>query len=242
MPLGLALASLALVLMRNRPSAVRTPTARTAGAEGHNLHNDRRAISKQTGTTHPAQQDVAPHQPTTPRISEQLSKRVPPRSELPSKHLDLVATADVRGNLGPPSVVTSPSTKDWLRDRWQAAADMNGTPIPGPHWIILSAAPLSSQQGQSHDAKAKLFSVEKVVLDFEDAHATDYVVEATETLSPAAWQPLEYPSTKERKASRRHKVDALRVTACPSKAGGSCSVGPFVAVRLYIRRLGARGT
>jgi hypothetical protein len=29
-------------------------------------------------------------------------------------------TSDVRGNLGPPSVVTSESMEDWLGDRWQA--------------------------------------------------------------------------------------------------------------------------
>ena len=28
-------------------------------------------------------------------------------------------TSDVRGNLGPPSVITSESTEDWLKDRWQ---------------------------------------------------------------------------------------------------------------------------
>lgn len=38
------------------------------------------------------------------------------------------ATASVRGNLGAPRVVTESSTNDWLRDRWQAAKDMSGTP------------------------------------------------------------------------------------------------------------------
>jgi len=47
------------------------------------------------------------------------------------------ATASVHGNLGPPSVVTSHVSTDWLKDRWQAAKDMSGTPIPGPHWLAV---------------------------------------------------------------------------------------------------------
>ena len=45
------------------------------------------------------------------------------------------ASSDVRGNLGPATVVTSNIVKDWLKDRWQAAKNMQGVPIPGPHWI-----------------------------------------------------------------------------------------------------------
>ena len=41
------------------------------------------------------------------------------------------ARASVRGNLSPAGVVTSAATDDWLRDRWQAASDMRGTPIRG---------------------------------------------------------------------------------------------------------------
>ena len=40
------------------------------------------------------------------------------------------ATCDVRGNLGPCSVVVQETPgNDWLRDRWQAASDMGGTAI-----------------------------------------------------------------------------------------------------------------
>ncbi len=63
--------------------------------------------------------------------------------------------SDVRGNLAHATVVTNEAAQvlllllllllfslckmtfvqDWLKDRWQAAADMNGTPLPGPHWL-----------------------------------------------------------------------------------------------------------
>lgn len=47
-------------------------------------------------------------------------------------------TCDVRGNLGPCSVVVqNPPGSDWIKDRWQAASDMGGTAIPGSHWVIL---------------------------------------------------------------------------------------------------------
>lgn len=45
------------------------------------------------------------------------------------------ASSDIIGNLGPASVITSEVTKDWLKDRWQAAANMRGEPVPGPHYL-----------------------------------------------------------------------------------------------------------
>jgi hypothetical protein len=74
-------------------------------------------------------------------------------------------TASARGNLGPPSVLTSGAvTRDWLRDRWQAAADMRGTPIPGDHWVQVSLprAPCT---------------VARLELDWEIAYADEYAVE-----------------------------------------------------------------
>jgi hypothetical protein len=47
------------------------------------------------------------------------------------------ASSDVIGNLGPSSVITSEVTRDWLKDRWQAAANMRGEPIPGEHYIQI---------------------------------------------------------------------------------------------------------
>eukprot|EP01043_Picozoa_sp_COSAG02_P090252 COSAG02_NODE_27131_length_616_cov_1.139265_1_plen_60_part_00 len=36
-------------------------------------------------------------------------------------------------------VITHSQSVDWLKDRWQAAKDMNGTPIPGKHWAVRAA-------------------------------------------------------------------------------------------------------
>eukprot|EP00961_Rhodomonas_salina_P057788 776565-Rhodomonas_salina.1 len=48
------------------------------------------------------------------------------------------ATSDVRGNLGAAQTVTSSKMDDWLKDRWQAASDMSGTPIEG-RWLRFFA-------------------------------------------------------------------------------------------------------
>jgi len=42
------------------------------------------------------------------------------------------ATSDVRGNLGPATVVTSRKVGDWLKDRWQAQPKLNPRPSCGP--------------------------------------------------------------------------------------------------------------
>ena len=46
-------------------------------------------------------------------------------------------TASVHGQLGPPSVITNESIANWLTDRWQAALNMKGEPIPGEHWVEI---------------------------------------------------------------------------------------------------------
>ena len=75
----------------------------------------------------------------------------------------IVVTASVRGNLGPPSVVLN-SGNDWIKDRWQAAADMGGTAIKGQHWIQL-------------DFPSAVI-IYRVVLDWEAAYCDDYILEA----------------------------------------------------------------
>ena len=74
----------------------------------------------------------------------------------------LSANSDVQGNLGPPSVVTSQRVSNWLKDRWQAAKDMSGTPIPGPHWVAVGL-----------DSSEVLHTV---VLDWETAFADDWTL------------------------------------------------------------------
>jgi len=79
------------------------------------------------------------------------------------------AQADVRGNLGPASVVTKVVPGgNWLKDRWQAARDMSGTPLSGEHWLEV-------------DLKKARRQLTRIVLDFETAHAKDYVLETSST-------------------------------------------------------------
>lgn len=85
---------------------------------------------------------------------------------LVSRTPNVTATCDTRGNLGPCSVVvqTVPG-QDWLKDRWQAASDMGGTAIPGPHWVVL-------------DFKRNVI-VQAVKLDWETAYADEYRLEGS---------------------------------------------------------------
>jgi len=81
----------------------------------------------------------------------------------------VVATADVRGNLGPASVVVQPHPgKDWIHDRWQAASDMHGTAIKGVHWILLDFG--------------EEVVPDEIILDWEAAYSERYRLDAS--LSP----------------------------------------------------------
>jgi hypothetical protein len=78
----------------------------------------------------------------------------------------VISTADVRGNLGPASVVVQPRPgKDWIHDRWQAASDMHGTAIGGAHWIHL-------------DFGTEIVP-ERIVLDWEAAYSDKYRLEGS---------------------------------------------------------------
>ena len=78
-------------------------------------------------------------------------------------------TADVAGNLGPPSVVTDARAPlDWLRDRWQAAANMQGVPIPGEHWIEVDLG--------------RRCTVSRVLLDWEAAWSSHWVLQVRDIM------------------------------------------------------------
>jgi len=62
-----------------------------------------------------------------------------------SERVFAVASASVRGNLGAPARVLEDSVTDWLRDRWQAAADMGGSPLPLPVWLRLDFREIGSE-------------------------------------------------------------------------------------------------
>ena len=89
---------------------------------------------------------------------------IPRRQDQPTVLVsaDAVVTASVRGNLGPSAVVVNGKAENWLEDRWQAAKDMNGTPIPGEHFVMLRFA-------------RPVVTLEKITLDWETAMATKFV-------------------------------------------------------------------
>lgn len=97
------------------------------------------------------------------RIVERMPK---PSSRVLSRLGNVTVESDVRGNLGPPSVIiqAEPGT-DWIKDRWQAASDMHGTNIKGRHWLLL-------------DFGTEIIA-DKIVLDFEAAYADKYKIEAS---------------------------------------------------------------
>lgn len=69
--------------------------------------------------------------------------------------------ADVHGNLGPPSVLTDAKAPvEWLTDRWQAAANMQGEPIPGEHWVSIDLG--------------RPCAISRVVLDWETAWSSHW--------------------------------------------------------------------
>ena len=124
-------------------------------------------------------------------------------------------TASVRGNLGPASVVTNGLKNDWLKDRWQAAKNMQGAPIPGTHWLLV-------------DLEATCV-VERIDVEFESAFARDYTLRGRS--KSGAWVSL--------------AVGASAVESRPAKQRvlhrlASNSMAPVDQVRLDIARPGTR--
>lgn len=156
-----------------------------------------------------------PSPPSAPAPPAPAQVEVPPqaprfqRSELLS--LGRPATADVRGNLGPASVVTSPDVGDWLKDRWQAAVDMTGRPIRGSHWVEVDLG--------------RPCVVARVVLDWEVAYASQYVVQGR-LGSSGPWADIvthkaAVVSTKRRfshpKQAKKHVVHTLDVPSASAR-------------------------
>ena len=73
-------------------------------------------------------------------------------------------TSSVRGNLASAQAITDEAVDDWLTDRWQAAKNMQGEPIPGIHWVEI-------------DLLSEVV-VCKVLIDWETASSADWVVES----------------------------------------------------------------
>ena len=77
--------------------------------------------------------------------------------------LAVKVTSSVRGNLGPPKVVINEKSDDWLKDRWQAAKNMQGVPIPGRHFIQLAF-------------DKSISKISSITLDFETAFSKSFVI------------------------------------------------------------------
>jgi len=158
-----------------------------------------------------------------------------------SRQPGVTAQADVRGNLGPISVVLQAQPgEDWLKDRWQAASDMGGTAIPGAHWVVLDLG------GQAE--------LERVTLDWETAYAKDYHLEGKNALADG-WEPI-FDSAKavhvKRRRSREegqspalkkpvplHIIHTLDVTGLglgATTTGGKNRNPSFRYIRLFITK------
>jgi len=108
-----------------------------------------------------------PSHASTPVVPVVLPPEVPEPTVAPRAPVllsrDHHVVSSVRGNLGPAAVVTSERMDDWLADRWQAARNMGGDPIPGQHWLIVDLVNAST--------------VERVLIDWEVALSNDYTLE-----------------------------------------------------------------
>lgn len=84
-------------------------------------------------------------------------------------------SSSVRGNLAPVEVIINGKKENWLKDRWQAAKNMQGVPIPGEHWVRL-------------DFRKNVKEIKSIVLDWETAFANEYVIEVSD--SEGGWATL----------------------------------------------------
>ena len=107
------------------------------------------------------------------------------------------ATASVRGNLGPVSVIISPIVSDWLRDRWQAAKDMSGAPILGPHFVLLTAGNAFT-------------SISKVIIDWETASASNIRISAI-LYDGSSTVIYKFGDKRERSKRPKHVIDSIPI-------------------------------
>ena len=124
-------------------------------------------------------------------------------------------TASVRGNLGEASIVTNGKRDDWLKDRWQAAKNMQGAPIPGPHWLLVDLA--------------QTCVVERIDVEFKSAYARDYTLKGR--TRDGGWVTLAVGrSAVESRLAKQHVLHRL----------ASQAQAPVDQVRLDLARPGTR--
>ena len=100
-------------------------------------------------------------------------------------------TADVKGNLAAPSVITSNIKKDWLKHRWQAAADMSGRPISGSHWVEIDLM--------------QSVTVTKIVIDYEQAYCNNYEINCKKDID-SKWERI-FTNHRKRMSSGKHLIE-----------------------------------
>jgi hypothetical protein len=129
------------------------------------------------------------------------------------------ATSDVRGNLADASVVTlGRPPGDWLTDRWQAASDMVGTPIPGEHWVEVDL-------GEAHE-------LTRFVIIWEKAFATKYQVRGR-LYEDAGWADL--AAGRDAASPHRDEKHVVHVLdATKTQCGGASCLVRARFVRLVI--------
>lgn len=132
-------------------------------------------------------------------------------------------TSDVRGNLGDAQVVTQESVHDWLKDRWQAAKNMRGEPIPGQHWLEI-------------DLKRPCY-IKRALIDWEDAFSNAWKIQGYAT-DVSTWVTI---STSERlivkghsKHHIIHEVMCVRDGKWTEKSLVSHKIKAYAKVRLLI--------
>jgi hypothetical protein len=159
---------------------------------------------------------LSAEQPMAPPAAAAQAVLLPPGPQLPVTLLSegRPVQASARGNLGPPGVVTSEAVGDWLADRWQAAANMQGEPLPGEHWLEVDL-------GAPH-------SLARVLIDFEKAFAVSYTVQSrlTQGEGGEAWGTVaEGSAAAQTEASEMHIIHEL-----PARPG---AVGRFVRLLIH---------
>mmetsp|Transcript_6238 Transcript_6238/g.9405 ORF Transcript_6238/g.9405 Transcript_6238/m.9405 type:complete len:332 (-) Transcript_6238:154-1149(-) len=151
---------------------------------------------------------------------------IDPTSDLELISLNATVIASVRGNLAPPSVLVDPSVEDWIADRWQAARNMRGRPIPGPHWIVLTL-------------KEPANDISIAVLDFENAFSNTYEL-ASYCERSNSWRTF-YKSTHQNngnkvKVERSYRHIIHRIDVDDVHGGKVDRQCPISKVRLHIKR------
>ena len=102
-----------------------------------------------------------------PSSSTTLSKRKKkkennhPIFDVSKESIDVKSS--VKGNLSPANIVLNGKSNNWLKDRWQAAKNMQGVPIPGKHFIQFIF-------------KNNIDMIKQITLDYETAYSSKYVL------------------------------------------------------------------